>query len=295
MDENTSVTAAEADQGVKQKKGRFERKLVLPTKTQINFATVGITPMKLSVLLPGIVLIIVGASLLSKFFVVDRIVEVSNLQSEVAGLQSQIDSDQAAIDEMGDIAVQYAHYTWSGMTEEERNLSDRMDALLLIDWYVRSKAKVGSYTISGNEISLPITGVTFNEIGTIVTNLENDRHVDHCEVVAAASDDSGQVYDSADTDVTMIGGDKEATAQVTIYLYDNPVDEDDAWLKEGASEKTVEEETSEEATETTEEESGEDTAKKTSKDKKKASKDKKKAAKDSEKKASKSESEEAAE
>ena len=206
---------------VKEKKKPFAKKLVVPTKTQINFATVGIQPMKLSVLLPGIVIIVVFASLLSKFFVVDRIIEVSRLQSEVSQLQSQIDAEQAAIDEMGDIASQYAHYTWSGMTDEEKNLADRMEAVALIKKYVLKKAQVGSYTISGNEISLPITGVTFNEVGKIVNALESDPLVEHCEVVAAASDDSGVVFDSGQTDMAIMGGDMDATAQVTIYLNDS--------------------------------------------------------------------------
>ena len=217
---NTPVEDGQEEKNLK--KSPFEKKLVIPTKSQINFATVGITPMKLSVVIPGIVLIIIGASLLSKFFVVDRIMEVSQLQGEVASLQSQIDAEQAAIDEMGDIAIQYAHYTWSGMTEEERSLADRMEAVALIKKYVLKKARVGSYSISGNEISLPITGVTFNEVGNIVNNLESDPRVEHCEVVAAASDDSSITYVSDDVDMTMVGGDMEATAQVTIYLSDAP-------------------------------------------------------------------------
>ncbi len=202
----------------KLKKNPFEKKMVIPTKSQINFAMVGITPMKMSVVIPGIILIIIGASLLSKFFVVDRIMEVSQLQGEVASIQSQIDAEQAAIDEMGDIATQYAHYTWSGMTEEERSLADRMEAVDLIKKYVLKKARVGSYTISGNEISLPITGVTFNEVGHIVNKLESDPRVEHCEVVAAASEDSSITYNTEDVDTTIVGGDMEATAQVTIYL-----------------------------------------------------------------------------
>ena len=224
MDEIKTPEAGEAVREEK-KKSPFEKKLVLPTKTQINFATVGVTPMKVSVLLPGIVLIILGAAALSKFFVIDRIMEVSALQGEVAALQSQIDDEQAAIDAMGDIATEYAHYTWSGMTDEERTLADRMDAVKLIEDYVRSDAKVGSYTISGNEISLPITGVTFNEIGHIVNRLESDPLVEHCEVVAAASDDSSVIYNSESPDMTLVGGDMEATAQVTIYLNDVPEEE----------------------------------------------------------------------
>ena len=227
MDEmRDHVSEDGAQEDTKKKKSPFSKKHVIPSKKQINFADIGKTEMKLSVLIPGIILIIAGASLLSKFLVVDRIMEVSALQSEVSTLRSQIDEEQAVIDSMQDVAIKFAHYTWSDMTDEERNLADRMEAVKLIDKYVRSEAEVGSYTISGNEISLPITGVTFREIGHIVSALESDPLVNHCEVVAAASDDSGIVYDSQDTDITMIGGNMEATAQVTVYLNDSPTEPD---------------------------------------------------------------------
>ncbi len=220
MSDINNPSASEEQQEKKLKKNPFEKKLAIPSKTQINFAYVGLTPMKLSVLIPGLVLIVIGASLLSKFFVVDRIIEISRLQSEVNTLQDQIASEQAAIDELGDLATQYAHYTWSGMTPAERALSNRMDAVDLIKKYIMKDAWVGSYSISGNEISLPITGVSFNEIGRIVGRLEDDPMVDHVEVIAAASDDGQVSFSSEAAGVTGHSDDMEATAQVTIYLRD---------------------------------------------------------------------------
>ncbi|MCR5097509.1 MAG: hypothetical protein K6B14_01020 [Lachnospiraceae bacterium] len=219
-DFNDPSMTGEAQEEKKTKKKPFEKKMAIPTKTQINFAYVDVTPMKLSVLIPGIVLIILGASLLSKFFVVDRIMEVSRLQSEVTSLQEQIATEQAAIDEMGDLATQYAHYTWSGMTTDERALATRMEAVALIKKYVLKKASVTGYTISGNEISLPITGVSFNDIGRIAGSLEEDPLVDHVEVIAAASDDGRIAFSGEMAGVTGQRDDMEATAQVTIYLVD---------------------------------------------------------------------------
>ena len=221
MDNMINSSANEAKKEEKKlKKKPFEKKMAIPTKTQINFAFVGLVPMKLSVLIPGVVLIIIGAALLSKFFVVDRILEVSRLQSELSTLQGQIEAEQAAIDEMGDIATQYAHYTWSGMTPEEIALTERMQAVALIKKYILSEAKVGSYTISGNEISLPITGADFKKIGRIVSKLEDDPLVDHCEVIAATSEDSRIILDAQGSELSEPGGELEATAQVTIYLAD---------------------------------------------------------------------------
>ena len=110
MDEmRDHVSEDGAQEDTKKKKSPFSKKLVIPSKKQINFADIGKTEMKLSVLIPGIILIIAGASLLSKFLVVDRIMEVSALQSEVSTLRSQIDEEQAVIDSMQDVAIKFAH------------------------------------------------------------------------------------------------------------------------------------------------------------------------------------------
>ena len=223
----------------KNTKGKILKKVSYPTKDKINFADVGVAPMKIEVLVPAIVLIIVCACLLSKFFVVDRLVAYNKLASEVSSLENRLDEANTKIESYGELEEEYSHYTYSGMTTEEMILQNRVDIVNLINKYILDKAEVGSWTISGNEVSIPITGVTFHEIGNIVAEIEEDSMVDHCEVIAASTNDNGIVYNSATSDISALSGTDGATAQVTIYLKDVETEDD---TSDSTSENTTESE-----------------------------------------------------
>lgn len=201
-------------------KGKIVKKVSYPTKDKINFADVGVSPMKMQVLVPAIVIIIACACLLSKFFVVDRLVAYNQLASEVNSLENRLEDANTKIASYGELEEEYSHYTYSDMRTEELILQNRVDIVNLINKYILDKAEVGSWTITGNEVSIPITGVTFQEIGSIVAEIEEDAMVDHCEVIAASTNDNGIVYNSATSDISELSGTDGATAQVTIYLKD---------------------------------------------------------------------------
>lgn len=214
MDANTFVT--EKRKKIRKRLGKDG----YPTKDKINFAQIGVTPMKMEIMVPGIILILIFAFLISKFFVVDRLVAFNQLSSEVNSLQVRLDEANATIDSYSEVEEKYAHYTYSDMTPEELALQNRMEVVELINKYILNRAQVGSWTITGNEVNIPITGVTFHEIGEIVAEIEGDDMVDHCEVIAASTNDDGVIYNSLTSDITALQGTAGATGQVTIYLKD---------------------------------------------------------------------------
>ncbi len=191
-----------------------------PTKDKINFAEIDVTPMKIEVVAPAIVVIIIVACLLSKFLVVDRLIAYNKQAAEVASMESELQAAYDKIDSYSDMEEKYAHYTYSGMTPDEMALQDRVAVVELINKYILTKAEVGAWTITGNEVNIPITGVSFQEVGAIAAELEKDDMVDHCEVVAAMTNDNGNVYNSSSSSITVVNGVGGATAQVTIYLND---------------------------------------------------------------------------
>lgn len=191
-----------------------------PTKDKINFAEIDVTPMKIEVVAPAIVVIIIVACLLSKFLVVDRLIAYNKQEAEVASMESELQAAYDKIDSYSDMEEKYAHYTYSGMTTDEMALQDRVAVVELINKYILTKAEVGAWTITGNEVNIPITGVSFQEVGAIAAELEKDDMVDHCEVVAAMTNDNGNVYNSSSSTITAVNGVGGATAQVTIYLND---------------------------------------------------------------------------
>ena len=190
----------------------------LPTKRTINLAVVGEKPLNLLVAVPAILVILVAAGLLSKFAVVDRLTAVSRAQAEVASLQASLDAGYEAIEGYGDLVDEYAHYTLSGMTEEELQTVDRTEVISMLQRVVLQRAKVGSWTITGNRLDLPITGATLQQINMIVQQLEEEDLVDFCTVSTAATSDT-------DSRRQMISENTVVTAQVIVYL--NPLAEGD--------------------------------------------------------------------
>ena len=143
-----------------------------PTKDKINFAEIDVTPMKIEVMAPAIVAIIIVACLLSKFLVVDRLIAYKKQAADVASMESELQAAYDKIDSYSDMEEKYAHYTYSGMTPDEMALQDRVAVVELINKYILTKAEVGAWTITGNEVNIPITGVSFQEVGAIAAELE---------------------------------------------------------------------------------------------------------------------------
>ena len=73
------------------------------TKGYINFAEIGVTPMKPEILIPGIAVIVLFAVLISKFFVVDRLVAYNRLASEVSSLEQRLEEANEKIDSYSDV------------------------------------------------------------------------------------------------------------------------------------------------------------------------------------------------
>ncbi|MGN0169642.1 MAG: hypothetical protein ACI39H_02645 [Lachnospiraceae bacterium] len=184
----------------------------LPVKRTINLATVGEEKINIKVAVPGIVIIILAAVFFGKFTVADRLIAVSVAQYKAELVREQLDAGYQKIQDYGDISEEYAHYTYSGFTEEELNRVDRNDVLDLMKRVVLPQVVVSSWSIQDNEMTLVIGGSTLQQINLLVQKLEVEELVDFCTVETAVSNaGEGESVLSAET--------KEAvTAQLTVYL-----------------------------------------------------------------------------
>lgn len=195
----------------KKKKNKMPAHGRLPVKRVINLATVGEKPVNPYIAIPAIIAIVVVAGVFSKVAVVDRMVKVSRAQAEVSYLQGQVDAGYEKIAGYGELVEEYAHYTYSGMTEEELQRVDRDDVMEMLNRVIIPEAHISGWTLSGNELNLPITGATLQRINLLVQQLEQESLVDFCTVQTAATNDAygNQMISADSTDVT---------AQVTVYL-----------------------------------------------------------------------------
>ncbi len=174
------------------KKGNVKRRQ-MPTKRSINLAVLSEKKTHFGLLIPGILLILVVAAAFSKFLVIDRLAEVDAARAEVVRLQTKIDQGYEELAGFDDLADLYAHYTYSGFTQEELNRSDRVEVLRLIRSVVLPRTEVSSWTLSGNTLTINLNGETLQDINLLVQQLEAEDIVDFCTVNTANTRDNARL------------------------------------------------------------------------------------------------------
>ncbi len=174
------------------KKGNVKRRQ-MPTKRSINLAVLSEKKTHFGLLIPGILLILVVAAAFSKFLVIDRLAEVDAARAEVNRLQMKIDQGYEELAGFDDLADLYAHYTYSGFTQEELNRSDRVEVLRLIRSVVLPRTEVSSWTLSGNTLTINLNGETLQDINLLVQQLEAEDIVDFCTVNTANTKDNARL------------------------------------------------------------------------------------------------------
>ena len=174
----------------KKKQGGALRRGQIPTKRTINLAVIGDKPMHLGLAIPGIILILIAAAAFSKFLVIDRLDEVTAAQHQVYELQSRLDAGYRELADFDDLSNLYAHYTYSGFTNEELNRTDRVDVLNLIRSMILPYAEVSSWSVTGNELTVNMSAESLQQINLIVQQLEAQDLVDFCMVNTANTNDN---------------------------------------------------------------------------------------------------------
>ena len=179
-------------------------------KKQINLALAGQKKKHYWVAVPAIGGIVVVAGVIGKVAVADRLVQMSEAQSAVSQMQQQVDDITAYIDSFGDLQETYAHYTYQGLTGDELSFLNRPEVLKLMTDIIFPKVMVSSWSVSGNQLSLPVTGENLSDINSLVQELEQEPIVDYCNVMTAVTDGNTETEAAAD----------KVTGQIVIYLLD---------------------------------------------------------------------------
>lgn len=183
-------------------------------KKQINLALAGQKKKHYFVAIPAIGVIVVVAGVIGKVAVADRLVKMSEAQSAASELQKQVDDITAYIDSFGDLQETYAHYTYQGLNADELSYLNRPEVLQLMKNVIFPKVTVSSWSVSGNQLTLPVTGENLSDINSLVQELEQVPIVDYCNVMTAVTDSS-----STDENGNPVSPDT-VTGQIIVYLLD---------------------------------------------------------------------------
>ena len=97
----------------------------MPVKRSINLILIDekkVNPVKAIL---GIIVVVALAGVFGKYMVVDRLNAMSEAASRASQAKNRVAEVQASLEGFGDIEEAYAHYTYNGMTDAEKNLIDR--------------------------------------------------------------------------------------------------------------------------------------------------------------------------
>lgn len=168
------------------KKGLHGR---MPVKRSINLVLIDenkINPLKA---LPGIILIVALAVLFSKYMVADRLIEMSKAQGEASRMASTLRTTTEALDGFEGIEDTYAHMTYAGMTGEELGRVNRVSILQLVSTILPQGEYTRSWSVSGNILSVDITGRTLEYLNELSRRIEESPIVDTCAISTAVKNE----------------------------------------------------------------------------------------------------------
>jgi hypothetical protein len=185
-------------------------------KRVINLAEVDKKTIDLRIAIPAILLILAAAFAFSKFAVADRLIAVSRAECEVAAVQRELDDAYRRLDSFGELTELYAHYTYSGMTDEEVHRTDRAEILNLLRKVVLPDVAVDSWNVKGNVLNITMTADTLEDINRNVQKINGDELVDFCTVNNAKTNETRRTLTRGDREETII--ETSVTAQVVAYL-----------------------------------------------------------------------------
>jgi hypothetical protein len=159
----------------------------IPTKQNINLAMMGVKKTNWAGLIIALVLILAVALAGSKFLILDRLAEVEAAQNAAEDLRREISFHNARINSFGELNDVYAHYTYTGMTQEERVRVNRSEVMSLLQRTVILRTDVAKWDLKGNLLTVSVQGRTLEDINVTAQKLRDDPLVNYCQVNTAAT------------------------------------------------------------------------------------------------------------
>lgn len=199
-------------------KGKSKKNTNVQLKTYINFAEKNQKKeagWRFAV--PGVILVAVVVVLLAKFAIIDRLNEVDVMQNDVKRLQEQLENDMAVVRAANDINYEFYHYTWTGMTDEEKKRPHRTFIMDLIEEIGSGDVIVKRYSVSDDVVEMSVVADTLDTINKMKIEVVKKDSIDSAIVSTAQKQQSeGGGFE---TEVqTNENGEAIVEAQLRIYL-----------------------------------------------------------------------------
>ena len=157
----------------------------VPNKQSINLAMVGVKKTNWALVVLVLVLIFLALGAAGKFLILDRLAEVKAAEAEADDVLLQINMVNMKIQQYGEMNDIYAHYTYTGMTEEERTRVERTEVMNLLQRTVILRTDVSQWELKGNLLTVTVQGDSLEDINVTAQKLRDDPFVNYCQVNTA--------------------------------------------------------------------------------------------------------------
>ena len=170
------------------------KKSVTPSKNTMNFVHHE-SSFNVKKLIPVIGVIVVIAAVGVKFGFLDQLDKKTRKYNELADRQSIFASFEAALSDYNKTEEEYGKYSYGWMAEEETAIVDREQIMELLEETVQSRAGIKSIAINSNAVTLNLHGLTLEQAGTIVAELEESPIVNSAAIqnIKSVDDDLTEV------------------------------------------------------------------------------------------------------
>lgn len=170
----------------------MKKEKALASKQTMNLAIREKNMAKSALLIPVVAAIVLGAALVGKFGVADRLAQVSAAQREVDAIRDQTAAMQAAYADYDEVEAEYNRYTYKDF---DRTLADRMAILDLVEREIFPVCQVQRLSLAEKRLDLALEGSTLGDGSALVARLEADPLVDSAYVTTAtAVEENGAVH-----------------------------------------------------------------------------------------------------
>ncbi len=133
----------------------------------------------------GIVALIALLVLAVKVGIVDKYAALNKARAYEAELQTRVDADTEFIKKSEELSVEYYHYTWDDMTEEEKGRVSRMEVAKLADFIASQGVSVNSMNLTGTTLVVGVTGDSLNTMSKLTAALTDQEIVESCSLSMA--------------------------------------------------------------------------------------------------------------
>lgn len=186
LEKNEIQEISELNHKGKGEKSKKER-LSIPDKTTLNLCMKEKSLISPVLFLSILVVILAISAVIGYFGVYKQYERVRVARENLNQLEHQLNDLNQQISDYDSVKDRYNMYNYEDF---DKTLADRQDILDLLKREVFPVCKVRSFSLSGRDLRIYVTGLTLDQVSTLISSLEADSLIEKVTVTAIGYNDS---------------------------------------------------------------------------------------------------------